>query len=381
MLSNDLGFTVAVPIAGYEWVKVGVRWLLKESEPAGPSTAGHRWYHPDIDNPALFLELAHLKPDRAAIQNFANTYGQLDVNDAHMSAIGIAPELAEVDSVARWINRASREVNWFRSIAQLRHAVDLYGLIRSGAVAPLSSRARWVESKAYTGWQVRNHRSLDDGVFANWLQSGDHYGCGRDGLHYFRDEEGISVVEYDEGDVVEKVDSLVKGPVNIAVLANDCHWSKLPDPQLDRRSSPLVVVDSWLDKMLDAHLNGVGYFGAHFGRDPRSKERCVTLTPSHLKAMVWLQFARSVITKKDLTTDFRRCKDAECNRWFFLSPKERARRVFCSDVCRTRHFRNRKAEAVTLKAAGKSVPQIAAQLEADVSTVKKWLQEAKQKGK
>jgi hypothetical protein len=161
--------------------------------------------------------------------------------------------------------------------------------------------------------------------------------------------------------------------------ADRANWTDVARPEFNARTDPRLVVEAWLDDTLTEHLNGPGFFEMRFGRAALSTERGLILAPKHLRALLWFQFARSVMLKQTFTDDFRRCKNAECRQWFALTPKERARRVFCSDACKVRHFRIRKETATKLKTQGRTVAQIAKELDTDDSTVKKWLREAKSK--
>jgi hypothetical protein len=62
------------------------------------------------------------------------------------------------------------------------------------------------------------------------------------------------------------------------------------------------------------------------------------LFPKDLLTALWLQFALSI----DRNTKFRRCRI--CEKWFEISPDaNRTTREFCSDACRARDYRKRKA--------------------------------------
>ncbi len=63
-----------------------------------------------------------------------------------------------------------------------------------------------------------------------------------------------------------------------------------------------------------------------------------------------------------------------CRGWFAVSPDvNRPDRKYCSERCRAKTYRNRKAEARALKLAAMKPPQIAKKLETDMATVRGWL--------
>jgi hypothetical protein len=93
------------------------------------------------------------------------------------------------------------------------------------------------------------------------------------------------------------------------------------------------------------------------------------IVPDGLIGALWLQFARAV----ERDARFRQC--LECTTWFEIAPgRGRTDKQFCSTACRTRAYRNRQAEAVRLHREGRSVEDIARELESDPDTVRGWIQ-------
>lgn len=67
-------------------------------------------------------------------------------------------------------------------------------------------------------------------------------------------------------------------------------------------------------------------------------------------------------------------KCAACGRWFELEPGvNRADRITCSDACRQKLHRQRRAQALHLHAAGKAVEEIAAEIGSSPETIAKWI--------
>jgi hypothetical protein len=96
------------------------------------------------------------------------------------------------------------------------------------------------------------------------------------------------------------------------------------------------------------------------------------LVPDTLVGALWLQFAAAVAADKG----FRRC--GQCDAWFALAPAGgRSTKQFCSGACRTRAHRARQETAGELHRQGKSLREIAEQVETDLSTVRKWVKQLK----
>jgi hypothetical protein len=93
------------------------------------------------------------------------------------------------------------------------------------------------------------------------------------------------------------------------------------------------------------------------------------IVPEGLIGALWLQFARAV----ERDARFRQC--AECTTWFEVSPgRGRTDKQFCSTACRTKAYRKRQAEAARLHGQGRSVEDIARELESDPETVRGWIE-------
>ncbi len=87
-----------------------------------------------------------------------------------------------------------------------------------------------------------------------------------------------------------------------------------------------------------------------------------------LAQVMWRQLALAIVGDKQ----YRQCE--YCGRQFELSPQlNRADRVFCKDSCRVTAYRIRKRKAVKLREEGKTLRQIAKEVNSDVPTVKKWI--------
>ena len=103
-----------------------------------------------------------------------------------------------------------------------------------------------------------------------------------------------------------------------------------------------------------------------FRRRGRSYE--IAFEPDSPASVIWLQFALAVAEDKR----FRPCE--VCGRSFELSPDvNRTSRVYCTNACRVKAYRQRKDKAQRLRAKGKTLREIAAQLGSTTETVKEWL--------
>jgi hypothetical protein len=103
--------------------------------------------------------------------------------------------------------------------------------------------------------------------------------------------------------------------------------------------------------------------------DAKRERLGLYIVPDGLVGALWLQFARAV----ERDSQFRQC--AECGIWFELAPgTARADKLYCSTPCRTKAYRKRQAEAVRLHGEGRSIEDIARELESEPETVRGWLE-------
>jgi endogenous inhibitor of DNA gyrase (YacG/DUF329 family) len=129
------------------------------------------------------------------------------------------------------------------------------------------------------------------------------------------------------------------------------------------------LVQRWINEKLEKNASPRLLFNPDLGT------QVVNIVPHNLLGAMWLQLAEAIAGNKQ----HRPCK--ECGKWMEISTEEdgrSARRLFCSDACKSRDYRRRIERARQLKAEGKSLKVIANELESDVDTIKNWV--AKRKG-
>jgi hypothetical protein len=95
------------------------------------------------------------------------------------------------------------------------------------------------------------------------------------------------------------------------------------------------------------------------------------LKPAELLDFMFLQLGYALIGGRR----FGQCP--VCGKWSLLTPGvNRADRTTCSDYCRLKLYRQRRAQAVALGHSGWTPEQIAKEIGSDISKVKTWLSEA-----
>lgn len=215
-----------------------------------------------------------------------------------------------------WQSRrlGERLQDWCESIAYMRLAVSLWDKVRGDDQEGLSRHITWPSKDQLV---FDSHPDLPVGQDAPWLS---WRGIGKDELE----------LNCDHGDVVRPVRRIIA----ICIQEN-----------LGKNAS--VSVRSPADC-------------------PEEMQVCVRMMG--LGDAVWFQFAQAVTGNRD----YRRCRT--CGKWYELHPDTaRTNRRFCSDACRSKAYRHRKAEARRLFADGAPIEEIARRFDTKPTTVHAWI--------
>jgi hypothetical protein len=103
--------------------------------------------------------------------------------------------------------------------------------------------------------------------------------------------------------------------------------------------------------------------------DPNYLAMSLHLTPGTLLGCLWLQFAAGI----NNNTLYREC--LQCGTPFAVGPgTARMTKLFCSNACRSKNYRERQAKAQRLHAEGRALGDIASELDTDVDTVRAWIE-------
>jgi endogenous inhibitor of DNA gyrase (YacG/DUF329 family) len=102
---------------------------------------------------------------------------------------------------------------------------------------------------------------------------------------------------------------------------------------------------------------------------PQTGRIDLKLQPSSLIGAPWLQASLALVKQ----AEFRRCLSCGTPIEISTSGGARTDAMFCSDRCKSRDFRKRKAEAKDLASQGVTPAQIAKRLRTDAKTVRTWI--------
>jgi hypothetical protein len=297
-------------------------------------------YHPLKAEPALFRKFADLPiADLDAIRSFANEYGNLGTGMNFFLA-------ARGETILETIDKSPRPMTpvigmpldeWVRQIDDMHQAVEIWDLIRRKDRANLSRFVSWAEAEY--GPDGRTPRKL-----AGW-----YYDSRPDLPSQAKDPWG----------------SLPPSPGRIREWIEPVMDLCKPG---DVFMPALFLVQRWVNNQLQKHVIPRLLYHTDLS------QQVLQIIPSSLVGAMWLQLAQAIAGKKD----YRTCK--ECGRWFEVSGGDdgrTARRLFCDNPCKSRDYRRRMDRARELKAEGKTVKEIANELDTDVDTIKKWVSRRK----
>jgi hypothetical protein len=320
-----LQFPWRVAKAGYSWVQSKPAFaassqpapFLTDGRPIGTAGFHVMEYQPLVAFPGLFQVFADTEPSRDRIKAFADRFGPLGAD--------ITTQIPLSDQRnAKGVPLGTGEplAKWNDEILTMRFAIDIWEAARNGDLGRLEHVIHWTEDGR--GVRIHSHPELADGqlpdppyrVEGAWIA----------GIHLGDDVHGRFV----QGDLVKPALHYVQSKVN---------------EKLQARASPRLLWD-------------------------QNRERLgLYIVPDGLIGALWLQFARAI----ERDSKFRQC--AECGIWFELAPgTARADKLYCSTPCRTKAYRKRQAEAVRLHGEGRSIADIARQLESDPDTVRGWIE-------
>jgi hypothetical protein len=136
----------------------------------------------------------------------------------------------------------------------------------------------------------------------------------------------------------------------------------------DIRTPGRILLNRWVTRQLRDHVSPVLLL------NPERNKSVIRILPKNLLGAMWLQFARAGAGE----VHHHGCK--VCGKYITISTDQggsRADRVFCSAACRQRDHRRKVREARAMKAAGKTVRQIADHFDTEPATIEKWLTKEK----
>ena len=329
MTQPSVLFVCHVPEVGFRWIEThpipptdqSRAWFLTAGREPGLRGVGGQSYNPLEERTGLFRSFADTEPSRDGIKVFAERFGSLGGNTRTWVALNDEPRNGGY--AGAW---SEPYTAWRDEIVDMRRSVDLWEAARRGEAQRLEGNIRWTEDhssvsfEAHPGLTASERIALGQGSFSSPIA-----------------ERGDGILErFVPGDLVQPALFFVQRLVN---------------QHLRTRISPRLLWDE---------------------RDTRLR---LHLVPDGLVGALWLQFARAI----ENDSEFRRC--AECDLWFELAPgTARSDKLYCSNACRTKAYRRRRAEAVRLHAEGLPIGEIAEQVQADVESVRGWVQRQQDSG-
>jgi hypothetical protein len=291
--------------------------FLTDGRPAGAAGWRRRLYLPLSEFSGLFREFADTEPSYDGVKAFADRFGMLGADISQRIALS-----GQRGAKGTPLGTGETLNAWTKEILMMRFAIDLWEAGCKRDVDRLEQVVFWTEDGSAV--EIRSHPDLPNGqvpeapayVERAWIAD-----------HRLGDDIGG---RFQQGDLIKPALHYVQSTIN---------------ERLEGRASPRLL---W-----DGNRERLGLY----------------IVPDGLIGALWLQFARAV----ERDSQFRRC--AECGIWFELARgTARSDKLYCSTPCRTKAYRKRQAEAVRLHSEGRSIDDIARQLESDPATVRGWIE-------
>ena len=187
---------------------------------------------------------------------------------------------------------------WLWAIATMRHALHLWDMVRANDKAGLSRLIHWSGS---------DHVFIQDAVNPQLRDRRPKKMTFQD----FRGDWTFEIRRIIADERHEMFSEMTPGDVLVPALAHirdeiNMHLAEHTSAQLNAGTN----------------ITGMG----------------IQLVPKNLFGALWLQFAEAI----DDDRDYRRC--TQCLKWFEIAPGSgRPDKLYCSDACRMRSYRTRKA--------------------------------------
>jgi hypothetical protein len=334
-------FRWPVASAGYSWRTAQRREAKRRERQAIPillpteAKQGTTWYMPMSDEPALFRVFADTQTTRDGIKDFADRFGLLGCGSRFSDELFAQILLSERGLPT--VLTPEPLSDWLSQVLSMRQAVALWDMVAAGNIAGLAQVVFWRNG----GLQFE---PKDAWLFPDWNQPAGS-GVFPANPPWF---EGL---EIDAATPKRLIQEKWKRPTGLQ--------------EADYLEAAVTVVESIANDYMSPAR---GLIQSRLIADPRTGRPVLRHVPESLSGAIWLQFAAAVSEGKR----FRTCK--QCGRWFEL-PQRGARlpREFCTDACKSRSYRGRQDRAGELHDQGKTFKEIAAELDADTNTVKRWI--------
>ena len=298
------------------------QWLIAESNFPLPRT--YRRYNP-LQESALFITFANLKPQPEEILEFANQYGLLGEEKRIYGT-----RFSQGETLGFWEGQ----------IQAMKKAWDLWNRTEQEDMEGLARHIHWFKDSdgrdgvAYTA-QLLGKEVAAAVSKVGFKRAADKFSA-----------EIIASAFYQS----HRLEMMHPGDV---IVPAKYYVQKVINKHLEKRVSPKILWD--------------------VRRQP-VKLRLFHM-PESLIGALWLQFAQAVHGDKK----FYYCD--QCGSAFELDPRIGAKRgrKFCSNACRSKALRNRQIEARRLSQEGMKPAEIAKRLDSKIATVKKWITASKKK--
>ncbi|WP_281019562.1 hypothetical protein [Minwuia sp. IMCC3077] len=285
-----------------------------------PQTLANRppgTYRPFVDTPALFREFAALPLHPASILAFANQWGDLGGSEGLM--------FCAVDHTGERLRPngyygAEPLVFWFDAISEMKLAVDIWTAVLGGRDDQMAGHVRWDPSGG-----VRWRLSSSGSSALDWASLED------------RSEGESELIALYERHLAEPSppaeENVLLGHLDIASADHHPERTDLLWEARSERIAARFLVQDMVNEALLGCIDPVLHFAG------TETAQGISMKPTGLLAAMWLQFALAI----DGNIDFRQC--SVCRSWFEIAPgRGRPEKSYCSDACRMRAYRKRKAE-------------------------------------
>lgn len=305
---------------GYRWkdLAYGDKLLVLDVPPNTNYSPPGKDYFPFRKQPALFRVFAAVETKPEDILAFAKEYGSLSTPAGTLPNVDLNESKRE-ELIYDFYYRINKE------IYAMREVINLWSLAQS---QDLESVSRCFSS------DLTHLRDKPDPTIYYFPE-------------YLKGEFCVPV--HDD----QKVQRIASKETNSTILDIGC------------RGDVISLAYFVIHQKIESHLKDKIPVNAYW--DSERKRPSLRIVPTTLLEAMWVRFAEAIVLDKR----FQPCQ--QCSKWFDISVETaRKTKQYCSNACRSKAYRERQ-EARLLHRGGKTIEEIARELDSDVETVTKWV--------
>ena len=297
---------------------------FESGEPVAIGVQNGKRYRPLEDAPTIFLEFSDLNGTFSEIIRFANRFGSLG-GDSQIQFV------LEDDSGFQSRLWGETLTWWTSEAAEIRNVTDLWVLAQEGTPKDLKGLLE-------EGKDGEIYLSFPDFEVSDGEEEGNapvrYIDFDRFRALHQKKAPTAEIKAFWSDQIAQNVSGAHEIVGQGLVASKDFHPERRP---IVKRLGARAAINFFVADLINAGLKARASPRIGWSHIDRSHQ--LTFTPHSLLGTIWLQLAMAIAENRD----YRVC--GTCGSWFEVAPgRGRPNKTYCSNACRMRAYRKRKAE-------------------------------------